>query len=106
LRYVVVAELLVRTEALAAFEALIARHAALSRAEPGCRLFEAAFDTEHPERVLLYEVYDHAEAYAAHRASPHYARFREVAPAMLVPRDGQIFHRRSVMRSCGRRHSE
>lgn len=96
--YVVVAEFRLKPECVEDFLTRMARHAALSRSEPGCRLFEVAQDTADPTTILLYERYDDEAAYLAHRATPHYALFREWAPPLLVPApEGQIFHRRSVM---------
>lgn len=99
--YVVIAEFRVKPHCVEDFLTRMARHAALTRAEPGCRLFEIAQDTADPAAVLLYERYDDGTAYLAHRATPHYALFRDWAPPLLIPApDGQIFHRRSVMTGC------
>ena len=102
--YVVVAEFRIKPECVAEFLTRMARHAALSSAEPGCRLFEVAQDRADPASVLLFERYDDEAAYLAHRATAHYALFRDWAPPLLVPApDGQIFHRRSVMAECSER---
>jgi len=98
-RYVVLAEFLVREEHVDAFVALMRQHAGLSRTEPGCEAFEVNQDVNDGGKFVLYERYHDEAAYAAHRATAYYARFRELAPAMLVPLRGEIFHRRSVLRS-------
>lgn len=98
--YVVVAEFRTRPDQIAAFRAYMATHAALSLAEPGCRLFEVAQDTADPALFLLYEVYDDETAYVSHRATPHYARFRTTAPTLLEPKNGELFWRRSVLSRC------
>lgn len=95
--YVVVAEFRVRTGAADDFASNMRQHAALSRAEPGCRLFEVAQDTADPTLFLLYERYDDEAAYVAHRATPHYKRFLDWAPPLLERKDGQLFQRRSVL---------
>ena len=96
--YVVLAEFLLTADGVDAFLAQMTRHAALSRAEPGCELFEIAQDAMEPRRIVLYERYADEAAYIAHRATAHYARFRAWGPPLIEPRDGQLFQRRSVLR--------
>lgn len=49
--------------------------------EPGCQRFDVSVCTLQRERVLLYELYDDADAFAAHLSSPHFITFdREVSP--------------------------
>ncbi len=98
-RYVVVAEFLVQDEFVASFASLMMRHARLSLGEPGCDAFEVCQDVVDPRKFMLFERYRDEEAYTAHRATAYYARFRDVAPAMLVHANGEMFHRRSVLRS-------
>jgi quinol monooxygenase YgiN len=54
----------------------------LSRAEPGCRFYQAHRSTTDPRRFFLYEQYDDPAALDAHRATDHFAR--------LVA--GRLFH--------------
>ena len=96
--YVVVAEFTAKPEAIEAFAAFMMRHAALSRAEPGCRAFEVCQDRTDPAHFLFYEVFDDEAAYAAHRAMPHYQRWRQEGPEMLTPHGSELFLRRSVLR--------
>ncbi|MGD0243349.1 MAG: putative quinol monooxygenase [Streptosporangiaceae bacterium] len=53
--------------------ALLARHTAATRAEPGCRDFVALRGTQDPDSFVLYERYDDEDAFKAHQASPHFA---------------------------------
>jgi (4S)-4-hydroxy-5-phosphonooxypentane-2,3-dione isomerase len=53
------------------------------RDEPGCLRFDVVRDSDDPDHYLFYEVYRDADAFAAHRASDHYARWREVAEVCL-----------------------
>ena len=95
--YVVVAEFLLKAGKEEAFRAAMDRHAANSRAEPGCLGFDVCEDAERPERVLLYETYRDAAAYAEHRANPSWRRMMDLLPDLMQPGpDGQIFQRRSV----------
>ena len=62
--------------------ALLARHTAATRAEPGCRDFVALRGTEDPDSFVLYERYESEEAFKAHQASPH---FEGIAVAQIRP---------------------
>jgi quinol monooxygenase YgiN len=55
-------------------EAILARHVAATRAEPGCVTFLASRSEDDPDRFLLYEQYVDESAFQAHRESPHFAR--------------------------------
>ena len=52
--------------------ALLARHTAATRAEPGNLDFVALRLTEDPDAFVLYERYENQAAFEAHTASPHY----------------------------------
>ncbi len=45
--------------------------------EPGCLQFDVLQDNEDPNRVHLYEIYQDEAAVEAHRAAPHYLKWRE-----------------------------
>ena len=62
--------------------ALLAQHAAASRAEPGCVDFVALRTTGDPDAFVLYEHYVSADAFEAHQASPH---FEGIAVAQIRP---------------------
>jgi (4S)-4-hydroxy-5-phosphonooxypentane-2,3-dione isomerase len=68
-----------------AFRRLIDRNAQLSmETEPGCRQFDVVEPRNHPDRVLLYEIYDDDAAFEAHLQSAHYAEFdAESAPLVI-----------------------
>jgi len=60
--------------------------------EPGNLRFDVLQAAEDPAYFVLYEAYESAEASAAHKSTPHYARWKEtVAPWMAEPRRGEIF---------------
>jgi quinol monooxygenase YgiN len=46
-----------------------------TRAEPGCRMYQAHRSTADPRRFFLYEQYDDQAALDAHRAAPHFAQY-------------------------------
>ena len=61
-----------------------ARH---SVQEPGVARFDVWQQSDDPTRFSLIEIYRDADAPAAHKATEHYARWRDtVAPMMAVPR--------------------
>ena len=65
--------------------------AASLRDEPGCRQFDVLTPVTNPaDRIVLYEIYDDAAAFAAHLATPHFAEFND-ATAPLVAR--KVVHR-------------
>jgi len=43
--------------------------------EPGCHHFDICTDPERPDHVYLYEIYDDAAAFEAHRQTPHFNAF-------------------------------
>jgi len=82
--YIVVVDLEIGADALAAFLPLMRQNAAASlRDEPGCRQFDVCHDPATPTAILLYEVYDDEAAFAAHLASTHYLAFDAATRAMI-----------------------
>jgi (4S)-4-hydroxy-5-phosphonooxypentane-2,3-dione isomerase len=70
------------------FLAAISANAEASvRDEPGCLRFDVSAVEGDEHRFLLYELYADAAAFAAHKASPHFAQWRTVAEQVLV---GQV----------------
>jgi phosphoglycerate dehydrogenase-like enzyme/quinol monooxygenase YgiN len=85
--FVVIAEVRVRPGSRDAFLELARRHADNTRAnEPGCRQFDVTLPGDDPDAVVFYEVFESAEAFAAHGRSAHLAWFREQAGALIVER--------------------
>ncbi len=81
------AHLRVRPEAVEAFRARIARHAATSlEREPGCHRFDVHQERDDPTLFLLIEVYTDDAALAAHRESEHYLAFRADVATWIVDR--------------------
>jgi quinol monooxygenase YgiN len=52
--------------------------------EPGCHYFDVAQDSKNPHSFVFYELYEDEAALDAHRAAPHYAKWREAADACVV----------------------
>ena len=53
------------------------------RDEAGCLRFDVCSVDGDADRFLLYELYRDAEAFAAHKATPHFAEWRTVAARVL-----------------------
>lgn len=54
-----------------------------SRAEPGCRLYQAHRSADDPRDFFIYEQYDDEDAFEAHTRTPH---FEEHVRGQAVPR--------------------
>jgi autoinducer 2-degrading protein len=77
----------VRPEHIAAFKAATLENARASLREPGIAQFDVEQQADDPTRFVLVEVYRTPEAPAAHKATSHYARWRDaVAEMMAEPR--------------------
>ena len=65
------------------------------RDEPGCLRFDVCSVAGDENRFVLYELYADAEAFAAHKASPHFAQWRVIADQVLVGQvntPGELLH--------------
>jgi autoinducer 2-degrading protein len=81
-------QLEVRPERREEFLAAIATNAEASvRDEPGCLRFDVCSVASDENRFVLYELYADADAFAAHKAAPHFAQWRIVAEQVVV---GQV----------------
>ena len=79
----------VRPERVAAFLEATVANARASVREPGVLRFDVVQDEADPAHVVLVEVYRDGDAPAAHKATGHYATWRDtVAPMMARPRVG------------------
>lgn len=72
--------------------AVLGRHARASVAEPGCLAFLAFQDAEDPERFALYEAYEDAAAFDAHRRSEHFrVNIEQTIDPMLAEREWRVY---------------
>ncbi|OQA46782.1 MAG: Autoinducer 2-degrading protein LsrG [Chloroflexi bacterium ADurb.Bin325] len=77
----------VKPEFVDAFKAASIDNASHSVQEPGIARFDVIQQADDPTRFVLVEVYRTQEATAAHKATEHYARWRDaVADMMAEPR--------------------
>jgi len=90
--HVVLVHVRVKPGTGAEFEMASERNAAASRLEPGVARFDVLRRRDDPERYLLIEVYRTPDATVAHKATSHYAEWRDaVAPLMAEPRAGVVW---------------
>jgi (4S)-4-hydroxy-5-phosphonooxypentane-2,3-dione isomerase len=82
----------VKPDDVEAFLAETRRNAAASLQEPGVRRFDVLQEEGDNAHVVLTEVYVDQSAADAHKATTHYARWRDaVAPMMARPRSSRRF---------------
>ena len=69
-----------------AFMPIIKENAEASvRDEPGCQQFNVLLPNEEKADTLyLYEAYDDEAAFAAHQATAHYKKFKEIGSDMVA----------------------
>ena len=77
----------VKPECVAAFKEATLANARASLKEPGVARFDVVQQKDDPARFVLVEAYRSVEATAAHKATAHYAAWRDrVEPMMAEPR--------------------
>lgn len=77
----------VKPECVEAFRLATIENARNSVREPGIARFDVAQQADDPARFILVEAYRTADAIVAHKATAHYARWRDaVADMMAEPR--------------------
>jgi len=89
---VVLVEVQVKPEDVAAFRQATLENARLSLKEPGIARFDVLERQGEPTRFVLVEVYRDDAAPAAHKQTAHYAAWRDaVEPMMAAPRTSTKF---------------
>lgn len=82
----------VKAESVEAFRKASIENARNSVQEPGIARFDFLQDAADPTHFVLVEVYRKADARVAHRATAHYAKWRDaVADMMADPRTSVEF---------------
>jgi autoinducer 2-degrading protein len=82
----------VRPDCVDAFKAATLENARQSVHEPGVARFDVVQQSGDPTRFVLVEVYRTVEATTAHKATAHYATWRDaVSPMMAEPRSSVKF---------------
>ena len=74
------------------FMPLLLENARASEAnEPGCHRFDVAVAPDDPHTVFLYELYEDAGAFDAHRTMPHYETFDAAVRPMLAAKEVRTY---------------
>lgn len=82
--FVIIVDFRLKPGAKAVFRPMIDANAVTSvREEPGCRRFDVVEPEGEADRILLYEIYDDAAAFAEHVRMPHFLTF-DAESASLV----------------------
>lgn len=82
----------VKPETVAGFRQATIENARASVQEPGIARFDVVQQQDDATRFVLIEVYRTPDAPAAHRATAHYAKWRDtVEPMMAEPRQRAQF---------------
>lgn len=75
----------VKLDLLEEFEQALLHNARESvKHDPGCLRFDVSQQQDDPARWVIHEVYDSADAHAAHRRSPHFLAYDAVAARAVV----------------------
>ncbi|MBV6430388.1 MAG: (4S)-4-hydroxy-5-phosphonooxypentane-2,3-dione isomerase [Bryobacteraceae bacterium] len=74
----------VKPEFTDAFRAATIENASHSIREPGIARFDVFQQADDPTRFLLVEIYRAAEAPAQHKATAHYAAWRDAVAGMMA----------------------
>jgi quinol monooxygenase YgiN len=74
----------VKPDCIEAFKEITIENARQSLQEPGIARFDLAQQNDDPTRFVLVEAYRSAEATAAHKATPHYAAWRDRMESLMA----------------------
>lgn len=91
--YVIQVFIHVKPDMVEAFKSASLANAANSIQEPGCARFDVIQQQDDPTRFVLYEAYRSEEAMAQHKATAHYAAWRDVVPEMQLEQRYSIKYR-------------
>lgn len=81
---IVLVQVHVKPECVAAFRHASLANAKLSLQEPGIARFDLLQQNDDPTRFVLVEAYRNVEATVAHKATAHYAAWRDAVAGMMA----------------------
>jgi quinol monooxygenase YgiN len=67
--------------------AALQENGAASVHEPGCRDFIITVSQKDPNHVFIFEIYDDAAAFEAHRQTVHFKKYAATSKDMIAKRD-------------------
>tara|TARA_R110002049_G_scaffold185580_3_gene353865 strand:+ start:115997 stop:116284 length:288 start_codon:yes stop_codon:yes gene_type:complete len=92
--FIVAVEFKIKEEHVDAFRERVLQQAADSLAkESACHQFDVSVDNDQPSTFFLYEVYDDAAAFDAHRQTEHFASFAETVGQWVAEKNLHTLHR-------------
>jgi quinol monooxygenase YgiN len=74
----------VKPDCIEAFKQATTENAGKSRLEPGISRFDVVQQLDDPTRFVLVEAYRSVEATAAHKATAHYATWRDRMESLMA----------------------
>ena len=74
-----------------AYLAALKENGAAAVHEPGCHEFNITVSPKDPNHVFIFEVYDNAGAFEAHRATDHFKKYAATTKDMVAKRDARAF---------------
>ena len=74
-----------------AYLAALKENGAAAVHEPGCHEFNITVSPKDPHHVFIFEVYDNAAAFEAHRATDHFKKYAATTKDMVAKRDARAF---------------
>lgn len=90
---IVLVHVRVKPDGIEAFRRATLENCRLSRQEPGVAQFDLLQQEDDPTRFVLIEAYRTADAPSHHKATAHYAAWRDaVADLMAEPRVSVKYH--------------
>jgi (4S)-4-hydroxy-5-phosphonooxypentane-2,3-dione isomerase len=72
-----------------AYLAALKENGAAAVTEPGCHEFNITVSPKDPNHVFIFEVYDNAAAFEAHRATDHFKKYAAATKDMVAKRDAR-----------------
>ncbi|MCM2370575.1 putative quinol monooxygenase [Aporhodopirellula aestuarii] len=91
--FVVTVNFVVHADHLDAFRVAMRAQAKNSlEKEDACAQFDVCYDADKPELCFLYEKYDDAAAFAAHKQTDHFKQFDAAVGPMLVSKSVQTWY--------------
>jgi (4S)-4-hydroxy-5-phosphonooxypentane-2,3-dione isomerase len=91
--HIVQIQIHVKPESVEEFRKATIENARASVQEPGIARFDFVQQQDDPTRFVLVEAYRTPEAPAAHRATAHYAKWRDTVESMMAePRQRALYN--------------
>ena len=91
--FVLVVNISIKPENVAAFMSEITANALAARKETGCKQFEVLVDPQDKTKLMLFEVYDSEAAFQQHQGTAAFKHYLEKAVPLLASRERHIYSR-------------